>query len=73
MATEAHNNQFKEQTSQTSGKVMGASQNATLSQENAFERDELVDDILREAAHYNFPKIHLISNYIEQISKYEAL
>ncbi|KAF8421955.1 hypothetical protein EV426DRAFT_535878, partial [Tirmania nivea] len=30
-------------------------------------KDELVDEILKDGAHYNFPKIHLISHYAEQI------
>jgi len=32
-----------------------------------------VDEILREAAHYNFPKMHLTSHYAEQIPKFGAL
>ncbi|KAF8437827.1 hypothetical protein BGX38DRAFT_1098346, partial [Terfezia claveryi] len=34
---------------------------------------ELVDEILKDGAHYNFPKIHLISHYAEQIPKFGAL
>jgi len=33
----------------------------------------LVNDILREGAHFNFPKVHLISHYAEQTPKYGAL
>jgi hypothetical protein len=32
-----------------------------------------VGEILREGSHYNFPKIHLISHYAEQITKFGAL
>ena len=32
-----------------------------------------MDEILREGAHYNFPKIHLISHYAEQMPKFDAL
>ena len=73
VTAEAHKNLLKEQSSQASGKVLRASQKAKLSQENTFQCQELVDDILREGAHYNFPKIHLISHYTEQFSKYGAL
>ncbi|KAF8435589.1 hypothetical protein BGX38DRAFT_1079930, partial [Terfezia claveryi] len=30
-------------------------------------------DILKEGLHYNFPKIHLISHYAEQIPKFGTL
>ena len=73
VAAEAHKNLLKEQSSQASGKVLRASQKAKLRQENTFERQELVDNILREGAHYNIPKIHMISHYMKQISKYGAL
>jgi len=33
----------------------------------------LVGEILREGAHYNFPNIHLISHYAEQIVKFGVL
>ena len=33
----------------------------------------MVDDILREGAQYNVLKIHLISHYEDQISKFGAL
>jgi len=32
-----------------------------------------MDEILREAAYYNFPKMYLISHYTEQIPKFSAL
>ncbi|KAF8415915.1 hypothetical protein BGX38DRAFT_1244983, partial [Terfezia claveryi] len=44
-----------------------------LRQGNTFERRELVDEILKEGSHYNFPKIHLISHYAEQIPKFGCL
>ncbi|KAF8414713.1 hypothetical protein EV426DRAFT_579158 [Tirmania nivea] len=37
------------------------------------EADELVDDLLSTGAHYNFPKIHLISHFADQIAKYGSL
>ncbi|KAF8418350.1 hypothetical protein EV426DRAFT_539685, partial [Tirmania nivea] len=37
------------------------------------ETKDLVDEILKDGAHYNFPKIHLISHYAEQIPKFGAL
>jgi len=37
------------------------------------ELPELVDEILREGAHYNFPKIHLISHNGKQIPKFGGL
>jgi len=44
-----------------------------LHEEDALGCRNLVDEILREAAHYNFPKMHLISHYAEQIPKFGAL
>ncbi|KAF8415918.1 hypothetical protein EV426DRAFT_706043 [Tirmania nivea] len=35
--------------------------------------DELVDDLLNTGAHYNFPKMHLISHFADQIAKYGSL
>jgi len=60
---------------QTEALVKGltASEKAKLRQEDALEHRNLVDKILREAAHYNFPKMHLISHYAEQIPKFSAL
>ncbi|KAF8414436.1 hypothetical protein EV426DRAFT_579176 [Tirmania nivea] len=37
------------------------------------EVDELVDNLLSTGAHYNFPKIHLISHFADQIVKYGSL
>ncbi|KAF8420153.1 hypothetical protein BGX38DRAFT_1108717, partial [Terfezia claveryi] len=42
-------------------------------QENTLERKELVDKILKDGAHYNFLKIHLIFHYTKQIPKFGAL
>jgi len=69
---EAHKVLLKEQT-ETSVKELTASEKAKLHQEDALERWNLVDEILREAAYYNFPKMHLISHYAEQIPKFGAL
>jgi len=71
-AAEAHKVLLKEQT-ETSVKGLTASEKVKLRQKDALERRNLVDKILREAAHYNFPKMHLISHYAEQIPKFSAL
>ncbi|KAF8426003.1 hypothetical protein EV426DRAFT_715913 [Tirmania nivea] len=65
-ATEAHKNLVKEQ-SQASVANLTASERVKARQENALERQELVNEMLKEGAHYNFPKIYLISYYAEQI------
>ncbi|RPB21015.1 hypothetical protein L211DRAFT_851758 [Terfezia boudieri ATCC MYA-4762] len=44
-----------------------------MREEDGFERRELVNDILQGGVHFNFPKIHLISHYAEQIPKFGAL
>ena len=71
-AAEAHKNLLKEQT-QESVKVLTVSENGKLRLENCLECRELLDEVLREGAHYNFPKIHLISHYAEQIPRFVAL
>jgi hypothetical protein len=71
-AAEAHKVLLKEQT-ETSVKGLTASEKAKVRQEDGLEHWNLVDEILREAAHYNFPKMHLISHYAEQIPKFGAL
>ena len=73
VAAEEHKNLLWEPSSQGSWKVLHASQKAKLSHENTFELQELVDDIGREGAQYNFLKIHLISYYMGQFSKHVAL
>jgi len=56
-----------------------SSQSKTLSkrqkimQELQLETQELVHDVLTSRANYNFPKIHLISYFADQISKYGSL
>ena len=50
-----------------------ASEKARLRQENSLQCQELVNIILREVGHLNFSKVHLITHYAEQISKYWAL
>ena len=72
-ATEAHKLLLKEQVLQVSGQKLSTSEKAKTRNENAFERQELMDEMLKEGAHYNFPKIHLISHYAEQIRKFGAL
>ena len=71
-AAEAHKNLVKEQ-SQGSVNHFTSSEKAKLRQENALERRELVDDMLKERAHYNFPKMHVISHYAEHIPKFGRL
>ncbi|KAF8445152.1 hypothetical protein BDZ91DRAFT_642868, partial [Kalaharituber pfeilii] len=36
-------------------------------------KDQLVKEILEEKSHFNFPKIHLISHFSDQISNYGSL
>jgi len=44
-----------------------------LTQELRLETEELVYDFLTTGANYNFPKMHLISHFTDQISKYDSL
>jgi len=71
-AAEAHKNLLREQ-SQASISNLTMLEKAKMCQENNLECRELVDDILKEGTHYNFPKMHLISHYAEQILKFRAL
>jgi len=71
---EAHKSLLQEQTEvQASAQHLTASEKAKVCQGNTLEQRELVDEILKEGVHYNFPKIHLISHYAEQIPKFGAL
>jgi len=72
MAVEAHKNLLRKQ-SQASISNLTMSEKAKICQENTLAHRELVDDILKEGAHYNFPKMHLISYCAEQIPKFGAL
>jgi len=69
---EGHKTLLKEQVGMS---VVGltASEKVKFRQGNNLECRELVDEILTEGAHYNFPKIHLISHYAEQIPRFGAL
>ena len=44
-----------------------------LNEELRLERSELENEVLSEGASFNFPKMHLISHFTEQISKYGSL
>jgi len=44
-----------------------------LQQELRLETEELVHDFLTTGAHYNFPKMHLISHFADQITRYGSL
>ena len=44
-----------------------------VTQELQLETEELVHDFLTTGANYNFPKMHLISHFAVQISKYGSL
>ena len=73
-AADAYNTVLQEQTEvQASVQDLIASEKARLRQENTLERRKLVDEILKDGAYYNFPKIHLISYYAEQIPKFGVL
>jgi len=71
-AAEVHKNLWKEQ-SQVSIADLTISEKLKLRHADALQCQELVGEILREGAHYNFPKIHLISHYVEQIVKFSVL
>ena len=73
LAAEAHKSLLEEQTLQAAEQVLTTSERARLRQENACEFRELIDDILTEGGHYNFPKMHLISHYAVQITTFVAL
>ena len=53
--------------------VREASRDLRLNDEMQIEKEELVHDLLTEGAHFNFPKMHLISHFAEQIPKYGSL
>ena len=44
-----------------------------LHQELKLETEELVHDFLTTGAHYNFPKMHLISHHADQLMRYGSL
>jgi len=71
-AAEAHWNIVKEQ-SQASVADLTRSAKLKMHQENRLERQEVVDEVLREGVHYNFPKIYIISHYADQRPKFGAL
>jgi hypothetical protein len=71
-AAEAHKTLLKQQ-GRVSVQDLTTSEKIKLQKENTMERQGLVEEILTEGAHYNFPKIHLISHYAEQIPKFGAL
>ena len=50
-----------------------AAKRQKLQQDLRLETDELVHDFLTTGAHYNFPKMHLISHFADQIEKYGSL
>jgi len=73
-AAEPHKSLLQEQTEvQSSAQHLTESEKAKVFLGNTLEWRELVDEILRELAHYNFPKIPLILHYAEQIPKSSAL
>jgi len=59
----------------TSDKPQGkiSSKRRKLTQELRLETEELVHNFLTTRANYNFSKMHLISHFIDQISKYGSL
>jgi len=71
-AAEAHKNLLTEQC-HASISNLTMSEKVKMRQENNLEHRELMDDILKEGANCNFPKMHLISHYAEQIPKFGAL
>jgi len=74
VAADVYKTLLQEQTEvQASVQDLSPSEKARLRQENTLERRELMDEILKDGAYYNFPKIHLISHYAEQIPKFPLL
>ena len=71
-AAAAHKSLLNKQT-QESFQGLTVSEKVKARQDNTFQRRELVDEIFREGANYNFLKIHLISHYVEQIPKFGSL
>ena len=50
-----------------------SSKRKKLTQEFLVEKEELEQDLLTEGAHYNFPKMHLISHFPDIISQFGSL
>ena len=71
-AAAAHKSLLNEQTQETF-QGLTASEKAKARQDNTLQCQELVDEILWEGAHYNFPKIHLIFHYAKQVPKFGSL
>jgi len=71
-AAKTHKNLWKKQLQASIADLM-TSEKLKLHHIDALQYQELVGEILREGAHYNFPKIHLISYYAEQIVKFSVL
>ena len=71
-AAAAHKSLLNEQT-QESVQGLIVSEKAKARKDNSLQRRDLVDEILNEGAHYNFPKIHLIPHLAEQIPKFGSL
>ena len=53
--------------------VTRQSKRRQLEKEFRVETEEVVNDFLSGDAHFNFPKMHLISHFADQISKYGTL
>ena len=71
-AAAAHKSLLNKQT-QESVQGLTVSEKAKACPNNTLQRRDLVDEILSEGAYYNFPKIHLISHFAEQIPKFGSL
>src|SRR5258706_2335323 len=52
---------------------MSSTQRKKHANDTREEREELLNEILTEGAHYNFPKMHLLSHYAEQIEQFGSL
>ena len=71
-AAMAHLVLLVEQT-QTSVQGLAVSEKAKVWEANALERQELVETILKDGSYFNFPKLHLLTHYAEQIPRFGAL
>ena len=58
---------------QTSDQGLAVLEKAKVREANTLERQELVETILKDGSYFNFPKLHLLTHYVEQIPRFGAL
>ena len=52
--------------------TMSTTKRRKLNQDFKLDQEELEHVLLTEGSHYNFPKMHLLSHFTDQISKYDS-